>query len=278
MRVKVSVVSINLNNAAGLKRTIESIISQNYEYLEYVVVDGVSTDGSMDVIMQYRGYIDKLLVEPDDGPFFAMNKALKLVSGEYVIFINSGDCLVDGVLKRIFGLGSVCADIVYGDCYIELNGVIDYIHKVSANPGIAFFYKGNLNHQSTFIRSELHKNFPYDESFRIAADFKLFFNLIIRQNCTVHYVNEPVAVFDISGLSNQPVYDSLHRQERQLVLSSYLSPVSMCELDEICSAMQSPLYKYITRLAPSKNVETFAAKLLSFFSKIVKYCKGASIS
>ncbi len=270
MSRKISVVTINLNNKGGLQCTMDSILSQGYDNLEYIVVDGNSSDGSLNIIEQHRGRIDKLIVEKDSGPYNAMNKALDFVTGDYVIFVNSGDRLVEGILNKVFGNYQGFDDLVFGDYYVSRAGVSLYVHKVSHNPGIVFFFKSNLNHQSTFIRTELHQKFRYDESLRIAADFKLFFNLILRENCSVHHVGLPIAIFDLAGISSQSNHEVLHQKERWLVLNSYLSPTAIEELNELSFSMQSPIFKYINRFRDSKKLELFSAKLLSFMSKMAK--------
>ncbi len=272
MKPKITVVTINFNNANGLVKTIESIVNQNYSNLEYIVVDGKSSDGSTNIINDYSKYFTKAIIEPDEGPYFAMNKALQHATGDYIIFINSGDLLCDGILNKIFTHMLVDADIIYGNYFVAQDGKTLYLDKVSPTPGIAFFYKGNLNHQSVFIKTSLHKEYPYDESFRIAADFKLFFTLLIMRGCSYVFVNEAISTYDLSGISSNKANEMLHYKERKQVLSSYLSVAAMDELEVITANISSPMYKYINQIKHSKRIEKVASLFLSFFVRLAKNC------
>ena len=115
--MKLSVITINFNNRDGLRKTIESVVNQTFKDFEYIIIDGGSTDGSVDVIKEYADRIDYWVSEPDKGIYNAMNKGIDVAKGEYCIFMNSGDCFyVNDVYENVFReLDGV--DIIIGDSY-----------------------------------------------------------------------------------------------------------------------------------------------------------------
>ena len=137
----ITIVTINLNNKEGLKRTIESVINQTFfDKIEYVIIDGGSTDGSVDIIKEYEDKLAYWCSEPDGGIFPAMNKSIEHINGEYVLFLNSGDILNNNnVIKRVYD--ELDRDIVYGNEY-----------KVN-NKRILATFPDNLN-ENFFKKSE----------------------------------------------------------------------------------------------------------------------------
>ena len=111
----ISIITINYNNASGLEKTIRSVVEQTYNEYEYIIIDGASLDKSKEVIQEYQRYIDFWCSEKDSGIYNAMNKGIQKASGEYLLFLNSGDVLHNSaVLAAIHGFLSV-QDILYGD-------------------------------------------------------------------------------------------------------------------------------------------------------------------
>lgn len=276
MKPKISVVTINYNNSSVLSKTIESVIGQTYPNKEYIIIDGQSTDGSIDIINSYQDNITKIIIEPDNGPYNAMNKGLTVASGNYIIFINSGDRLVDGILNRIFNSDIKNADIIYGNFYVTLNDKIQYIADLPSFPGISFFYDNNINHQSAFIKTSIHKLHPYDESYMIAADFNLFFNLLIKKNHTYLFISEPISYYDLSGMSANQKYHKLHIEERSRVLTSYLSKSALAELEALKIRMATAPYKYLERIRDNSCLTKTASLLLSLLTKFTTKAKFKS--
>ena len=113
-----SIITINYNNAAGLEKTIKSVISQTCKRYEFIIIDGGSKDGSKDIIEKYQDQITYWVSEPDNGIYNAMNKGVKVAKGEYCIFMNSGDIFVDNdVIRDVFNIG-FSADIITGGIII----------------------------------------------------------------------------------------------------------------------------------------------------------------
>ena len=193
----VSVVTINYNHADGLRRTIESVVAQTSKDYEFIVIDGGSADGSVDVIKEYADKIDYWVSEPDGGIYPAMNKGVRVAHGEYCIFMNSGDeFYTKDVIESIVNL-QINEDIVCGDiCFGEKN--------ISPNPDkvtMRTFYKRTLYHQASFIKTQLLREHPYDETMRSAADWKFFMHELVFRNASYKHIPIVIARFEGGGIS-----------------------------------------------------------------------------
>ena len=197
--MKFSVITINYNNNEGLRRTIDSVIGQSSKDFEFIIIDGGSTDGSVDVINNYKEYIDYWVSERDRGIYHAMNKGVAHAHGDYCIFMNSGDCFYDEtVLERIRSLKEK-DDIIVGKVMSNKNQLL--FTPPSRDISLFYLYSGTVPHQSSFIKTELLRQYPYDENLKIVSDWKFFVQAIIEGNCTIRFVNELVARFDMDGVS-----------------------------------------------------------------------------
>jgi glycosyltransferase involved in cell wall biosynthesis len=168
---KLSIVTVNKNNSAGLQKTLESVSVQTFKDFEHIVIDGASNDGSIDVIKKFP-HIAYYESEPDNGIYFAMNKGVEKSTGEYCLFLNSGDYLVDGkVLEKVFNF-DLSEDIVYGDCVKK--GMLR--KAASGHLPITLFYKlSPFMHGCSFIKKSLLSDMKgYRTDFSIASDFAFF--------------------------------------------------------------------------------------------------------
>jgi glycosyltransferase involved in cell wall biosynthesis len=204
MKKQLSIITVNLNNASGLRKTIQSVVTQTYNDYEYIVIDGGSTDGSIAVINEFSDRITAWVSEPDRGIYNAMNKGILKAKGEYLQFLNSGDWLVnETILANVFEI-SRTADIIYG----HLNIVSDkksLVHKAlnESRLSLIYFFNNTLPHPSSFIARKLFDGGLYDETYMISADKKFFIEKIICRNCTVQQIDEVVVNFDTSGISSR---------------------------------------------------------------------------
>ena len=194
--MKLSVITINFNDQNGLRKTIESVVNQTYKSFEYIVIDGGSIDGSVDVIKEYEDKIDYWVSEPDKGIYNAMNKGIDVVSGEYCIFLNSGDtfCAAD-TIERVDSYG-FNADIVCG------NTMMPYRHKPPVEITFKTLYSGSICHQCAFINSRLMRKFKYDEKYKIVSDRKFFIQALILNNCSYYTIDVDIVNYDINGFSS----------------------------------------------------------------------------
>ena len=219
-----SIVTINRNNAAGLEKTLQSVAIQTFKEFEYIIIDGASTDGSVDVIKKYKLHFNllKCVSEPDNGIYNAMNKGIRMASGEYIQILNSGDCMaakdvtermLDALVKEGY------PNIIYGNmikCFSNGRRMVD---KCFAGKEITLFgmYTGTLNHDPTYIRRELFEKYgAYDESLKIVSDWKWFLQAVILGDEKPCYVDMNVTLFDMTGLSE--TNKALDKAERQIVL------------------------------------------------------------
>lgn len=225
MQPFLSVVTINRNNAAGLRGTIESVLTQtglNAGELEYIIIDGASNDGSADVIKEYAARNDMAhkvaywVSEKDKGIYNAMNKGIRAAHGEYVAILNSGDCYVRGALK---GLKEAASEhkgaILYGAVNFIRDGRYEQVWGKSAD-----YLPGHpIPHQATFVPMTAYDACGlYDESFKVSADWDLFATFK-QKGVPFFYLSKLIADFDISGVSG--VRDTAREAEDTRVLERH---------------------------------------------------------
>lgn len=211
---KLSIITINYNNRDGLQKTIESVVGQTFHDIEYVVIDGGSTDGSVDVIKEYADKINYWVSEKDNGIYHAMNKGVKAAHGEYALFLNSGDCLCnEHVIATVFE-HELKADIVCGDIINDKGGRMDAPEKVT----MEYFMLGCLPHPSSFIRRKLFDIHPFNEQYMIGGDWEFFMFHLIRQDVSYQHIELPVTFFDTTGISSTSIGRS--KEEQQLAQSA----------------------------------------------------------
>lgn len=214
--MRYSVITINYNNCDGLCRTIESVIGQTSDDFEYIVIDGGSTDGSVDVIKDNSSSISYWISERDRGIYHAMNKGVAQAHGDYCIFMNSGDCFHHNRVLELINNCNFTEDIIVGKVSVNKRGVV-----ISPPPKgeLTFYhlYSGSIPHQGSFIKTDLLRKYPYDESLKISSDWKFFVQTMIIDNCSVRFVDEYIAKYDLNGLSSDN--PQLMREEKERVLS-----------------------------------------------------------
>ena len=214
--MKLSIITINYNNAAGLKKTLDSVASQICTDFEHIIVDGASTDGSVDIIREYENTLAfrlsplasrlKWLSEPDTGIYNAMNKGVRLAQGEYTLMLNSGDYLVDEhVIAKVIPLLDG-TDIIQGNTVSVINKK-EIINRGYAKSNISFIdvMKGHFLHQASFCRRILFDIYGmFDESYRINGDTVFYANCLAFGDATFRYVDVNIAFFDTTGISMDP--------------------------------------------------------------------------
>lgn len=236
-KMKLSIVTINYNNAEGLRKTLESVAAQTNRYFEHIIVDGGSADGSVDVIKEYGSTIKqsvtidqstiqlKWVSEKDKGIYNAMNKGIRMAKGEYLLFLNSGDALENAEVVENFYKADIKTDIATG---IEKrpNGKFDYPRK-EEELCYSYFYLDTLLHQSTFIRRDAFERFGmYNENNRVASDWEWFFRAIIKENASYAPLDFVVADFEGNGISATSDNTELRAVERKRVHDAIVPRVS----------------------------------------------------
>lgn len=201
--MKLSIVTINLNNLNGLKKTMESVFAQSCKDFEYIVIDGASTDGSAEYIMEHSDKLTDWVSEKDSGIYSAMNKGILRAKGEYVLMLNSGDYLVDELVisKVIPELDGT--DIVQGNAIIEKDEKL-FIHRGYEHSDITFLeaVHSELPHQAIFSKKSLfEQNGYFDETYRISSDTLFLIKNLAFGNATFKYVDINIAFFVPDGIS-----------------------------------------------------------------------------
>lgn len=268
---KLSIITINYNNKEGLLKTIESVINQTYRDFEYIIIDGGSTDGSLEVIEQYKKNIDVVISEPDCGVYHAMNKGIRIASGEYVNFMNSGDFFYEQeTLEKIKVNFNKGVGILYGN---SIYFTEDGFRRNETPPEkftFLFFYNEGLNHQATFIKKELfEKYFFYNESSKICADWEFFIYVIFIGNESTLHLGEYICYYDFSGISSAPENLKIYYEERDEFLKKHFSLFidDYKFMDEFKSKRIQNVF-YIKKFKPAwKLLKAFSNILLLFLPK-----------
>ena len=221
-----TIITINRNNSSGLEKTIRSVLSQSNQEFEYVVIDGGSTDKSVEVIEKYAdsfGDRFRWISEPDHGIYNAMNKGIGMATGTYLEFLNSGDNLAsDDVVKKVYEALEKAdyPSIIYGNMLKDMPNGIILNDRCFAGQDITFlgFYNGTLNHSPAFIKKDLFEKYGlYDESLKIVSDWKWFLQSIVFGGEKPVYADIDVTMFDMNGISE--TNKVLAKAERKQVLS-----------------------------------------------------------
>jgi glycosyltransferase involved in cell wall biosynthesis len=220
---KLSVITINLNNAVGLEKTVQSIAAQTFTDVEFFVVDGASTDGSLKIIEQNANVITRYVSEKDNGIYHAMNKGIRMSSGEYLLFLNSGDYLVNPhVLENVLPLLNT-EDVIGGKIIKLVNGKE---HIVDSPPAITveWFLDVSLHHQATFVRRSLFETYGYyNESYRLGGDYEFFVRTLLKERGTYKSIPEPICYFPTDGISNQQKWLQINMEEKERTWKMHFS-------------------------------------------------------
>lgn len=224
--VKLSIITVNLNNLEGLKRTYESVVCQTFTDYEWIVIDGGSTDGSREFIEQHQDKFAYWCSEPDKGIYNAMNKGIVRAKGEYLNFMNSGDCFAyEETLAGVFGIPRT-ADILYG--YVMGGSVNGSCYEATMMKSKIYwynFFSYTLPHQGTFInKSAFQVVGLYDEDCKIVADWKWFVSAILYNNASYEFVPLIIAISQEGGISQTDKSYLERLEQRKKIFPDFISP------------------------------------------------------
>lgn len=260
--MKYSIITINYNNRDGLRRTIESVVNQTFRDFEYIIIDGGSTDGSVEVIEEYADRIDYWVSEPDKGIYNAMNKGILQAHGEYLNFMNSGDCFYDeGCLSKV-AESVLTADIIVGRDYHRNPQTGGEFRTIFPRQLSMFtFCQKYLPHQSSFFKKEICQSL-YDERYRIVSDWKFYIERIVFDGCSVEFLDEVIAWREQEGISTGEAEKS--QKERRQVLDELL-PVGIKKDYDILMQWDYATYEKLAALLAHKRY----CKILTYLIKIL---------
>ena len=253
-----SIITINYNNAEGLSKTLASVASQTYPHIEHIIVDGGSTDGSVEILEAYpqplpkrRGEIIEgkfpaqnpahkviWVSEKDKGIYNAMNKGIRMATGDYIEILNSGDMLFDAHvtqrmsehLEQINSQHEKPIGILYGNM-TKVNASGQVVGKSGYTEySLRQFYSSTLNHDCAYIRADLFEQYGlYDENLKIVSDWKWYLQAIGLGRVKPEYMDIDVTIFDDGGISETNL--ALRNKERRQVLEELLPPAVLWDYD-----------------------------------------------
>ena len=250
--MKYSIITINYNNCDGLRRTIESVISQSYKDYEFIIIDGGSTDESREIIEQYSNSINYWVSEPDKGIYNAMNKGIRQAKGDYLNFLNSGDAFYDSDVLASVDKELGDYDIIIGKEYHQDPKTGESATTfLPARISMATFVVSYLPHQSGFIKRSLFEDSLYDENLRIVGDWKFYMQQIVCNERTVKLTDIVVSRREQGGISN--ANSSLNAEERLKVLHEILPPGVYKDYDSLAKLDKTTLYKLLNICDSNKS-------------------------
>lgn len=271
--MKVSIITINWNNKIGLEQTINSVLSQTFIDYEFIVIDGGSNDGGVDVIEANKDKIHYWISEPDAGIYNAMNKGIYAAQGEYCYFLNSGDVFVsNNVLTDIFKhnvrANFVCGNIIW-DEKVKLRKDDGYKNRDWLF-SLYDIYSGFLCHQAFLIKKEMFDVYGYyDETLRIMSDWKHFLIAIGIHEEQVQYVDVDIAIYNTDGLSST-IGGKAILEEKQKVAKEELSKQVYDELDRLYYLSRNG---FVIDFVHSKNWIHFLFKIFMKICTVFKLTK-----
>jgi len=209
--MKVSIITVVYNNKNTIKDAIESVLNQTYKNIEYIIIDGASSDGTVEIIKSYGNKISKFISEPDNGIYDAMNKGIALATGDVVGILNSDDFYANNkVLERVVEVFKGCkCDSIYGDLvYVDKNDtdkIVRYWKSKPFNKGL--FQKGwHPAHPTFFVKKEIYDKYGlFNLDFKIAADYELMLRFLEKYKISSSYIPEIFVKMRVGGESNKSI-------------------------------------------------------------------------
>lgn len=264
MSRKYSIIVVTLNNAVGLQRTLDSISRLTYTNHEVIVIDGVSSDNTVDVVNGFSSIVTTFVSEKDTGVYNAMNKGLGYANGDYVVYMNSGDVFAESGTLDI--VNEYDADIILGD------STYGGVKRILKNDFTLYDLMSiGINHQSTYYRTAILKQYPFDESYHIIADLKSVVEPFVKQQCSLDYINKLLSVCEAQGMSKKhwrEIFDERSRIIEDVVPQFYRK--DMHRLIEIDCEML-PSLAVVSRFAAMRKPMHILARLLRFANKYTKH-------
>ena len=225
--MKTSIITVCFNSAATVEDTIRSVLSQDYRHIEYIIVDGGSTDGALDIVNRCADNTVKVISESDDGIYDAMNKGIKLSSGDVIAILNSDDVYInDTVVSEMLdfiaagNLDAAYADLMYVDRE-NLDKVVRYWKAGPYKKG-AFYYGWVPPHPTFFCKRELFERYgSFRVDYKIAADFELMLRFIEKHQVKIGYLPRPIVKMRTGGKAS--ILQGIIRGNREIVRSFRLN-------------------------------------------------------
>jgi len=254
--LKVSIITVVWNNKDTVKDAIDSVLNQTYEDIEYIIIDGVSTDGTVEIVQNYGEKISKFISEPDKGLYDAMNKGIALATGNLVGILNSDDFYIDNnVISQIVkefeekNVDSVYADLIYVSSK-NLNKTIRYYDSSHFTPG-KFAYGWMPAHPTFFTKRNVYEKYGvFKTDYKIAADYELLTRFLKKYKISSSYINKPIIKMRIGGTSTSGI-------QSNYILNKEI--IRACKENNIYTNWIMILSKYPKKLLELSPVKTYSA-------------------
>jgi len=259
--MKISIITVTCNAETTIENSIKSVVNQTYPDIEYIIIDGASTDKTFDIIQKYNDKLAYFISEPDNGIFNAMNKGIKVSTGDVLYFLNANDYLFDEKIieNAISFLKKTKAKIIFGDMsFIEENGQ-EKERRIYSDVDKLFFINECICHQGIFYKREIFdKCGLYDENYKLTADYNLNVKAIIEKKMEIKYFPKTIAKFTLGGQSNSTNEElkKLAAMEKQKIISLYYKSYQM--------RLNLILNKTFRSIARNPKLRKIAGKILGF--------------
>lgn len=265
--MKFSIITVNYNNRDGLLQTIESVERLKSDNYEFIIIDGGSTDGSVDVIKAHETSITYWVSEKDKGIYNAMNKGICQAKGDYINFMNSGDTYYSPTVLNDVEKELANYDIVVGKEFHQnpVSGATATTN-LPIRLSMATFVVGFLPHQGGFIRRTLFDDMPYDENLRIVSDWKFYMMQIVCKNRSVKLLDMVICRREQGGISNTGT--DLNKQERAKVIEGLLPAGVRKDYDSLAKLDKTTMFRLLNQCDDPKT-----RKYLTYCIKIINRLK-----
>lgn len=249
----ISIITVVYNGVAHLEKTILSVLNQSYPNIEYIIIDGGSTDGTLDIIRRYENRLSYWVSKPDKGIYDAMNKGIALATGEVIGLLNAGDWYLEGAIQLLASQIQTEPSIYYGDAFIFYPDLNQQRLAKANLSGLR--YHMSICHQATFVATRIYQQLgSYKTKYRLAADYD-FLSRCYHKNVTFKYLKKTVTLFTNGGASDRDII--LYKRE-------------------CLSIAKQPYFSIVDRLRMLKKF--FIEITLSFGYKALKKMLGSNLS
>jgi glycosyltransferase involved in cell wall biosynthesis len=275
-----SIITINLNNRAGLEKTIQSVTGQSFSEFEYIIIDGGSTDGSVDIIKEYKERITYWISEKDKGIYNAMNKGILKANGDYCLFINSGDFFIKSTILNEMINYINGEDILYGNGFFEAkNNTLDKL-ECPEKLTLGFFTMFCLLHPCTLVKLSLFDKYGlYNESNKIVSDLEFFVKTTIINNVKAKLIPLEVAIAEDNGISRNIKYKTILECERANLFTNYFPSYVLDLMNDYKNAKVENLHltydnnKLVSEISVYKSNLLFRAllKMMRLLTRIFQH-------
>lgn len=263
-KMKISVITVCYNSQNVIEKTIQSVINQTFQDIEYLIIDGGSTDKTLDIINKYKDKIEKIISEKDNGIYDAMNKGIINAKGDYIIFLNADDVFLhDNVLNLAAQKMNDNKAIYYGDLIFLEKATGQINNRKQDNINYVYLCGGMLFHPAIFASKKLFEKIgPFDTKYKIVADYEWILRALVKFKASCSYLNIPITIFaEGEGASTNPKNKDLHKKERKDVQKKYFSPfmtvLSNFWYKSLRSSLYFPIIKPVLRAMFFQNRKDF---------------------